>query len=146
MAPARAHPKRPGRMDQPPEQEMGAEPTKVTGRPEGEGTRATGIDSARVMQIMSEWYEMQIPEVEEWRRCMMRRLYEEGHQFIPKHATYQYMVLDAEEYYPRMRRLLDNMECYRRRVKWYAKQMKELVREVERMRWATGVAQGVVVR
>ena len=108
--------------------------------------RDAGGDSARVMRIMSEWYEMQIPEIEEWRRHMMQRLYEEGRQFIPKHTTYEHLVQDEDEYYPRVRRLLDNMEGYRRRVKWYARQMRELSKETARMRWATEVAQGGVVR
>ena len=56
------------------------------------------------------------------------------------------MVQQEDEYYPRVRRLLDNMEGYRRRVQWYAKQMRELSRETARMIGATALAQGGMVR
>ena len=110
------------------------------------GTQSTDNgDAARVMKIMSEWYEMQLPEIEKWRGEMMRKLYEAGRQFVPNHTTYEHMVQHEDEYDPKVRRLLDNMEGYRRRVQWYAKQMRELRCENVRMIGATALAQGGMV-
>jgi len=85
-APARTHPKETGSREHTHVTGMGFAPIG------GKGTMTRGArstdsgDAARVMRIMSEWYEMQLPEIEKWRGDTMQKLYEAGRQFVPNHT------------------------------------------------------------